>query len=93
MSSNIFTQGVFCFFNISVVSLIMQEGRVDFVETGSLNTGREESLVSKLVIQLLHLPESKPMGEMNSSSVLLLKGSMQMYKCVLVVQNDRVLPP
>ena len=92
MSSDIFTQGVFRFFNISVVGLLMQEGRVDFAETGSWNTGREESLVSKLVTQLLHLLESKPVVEMNSSSVLLLKGSMQIYKCVLVAQNDRVLP-
>lgn len=29
----------------------------------------------------------KASGEMNSSSVLLLKGSVQMYKCVLVGQK------
>lgn len=91
MSSGVFTQGVldtgvFSFFNLSVIGLRGQEGRVEFrdwllVYRKGGKSGQQAGYSTPPFIGI------KASGEMNSSSVLLLKGSVQMYKCVLVAQK------
>jgi len=74
------------FFNLSVMALLRQEGRVDWAKTWRSGNRKGGKSSQRVGYSTLSFTGSKSRSEMNSSSVLLLKGSAQMYKRVLVGQ-------
>lgn len=74
------------FFNLSVIALLRQEGRVDWEKTWLSGNRKGGKSSQHAGYSTLSFSGSKSRSEMNSSSVLLLKGSAQMYKYVLVGQ-------
>lgn len=79
--------GWMCFFHLSVIALLspgFQEGRVEFAKTwpSKLRKGGRSSWL--LGYSTPSFTGSRANGEMNSSSVLLLKGGRPIYKDVLV---------
>lgn len=77
---------LFFFFNLSVIALLRQEGRVDWEKTWLSGNRKGGKSSQHAGYSTLSFTGSKSRSEMNSSSVLLLKGSAQMYKYVLVGQ-------
>lgn len=74
------------FFDLSVIALLRQEGRVDWAKTWLSGSRKGGKSGQRLGYSTLSFTGSMSRREMNPSSVLLLKGSAQMYKCVLVGQ-------
>jgi len=68
------------------MALLRQEGRVDWAKTWRSGNRKGGKSSQRVGYSTLSFTGSKSRSEMNSSSVLLLKGSAQMYKRVLVGQ-------